>query len=199
MSRACKLSTLPHKPRELCHCTGREHSKRKRSLSLFLRQCNPRWIMHDTTHSATWIPLMVQKAVRDENHNYHSQAKHHKPQNRLGIKFSVECLLEVTKARAESPEPKTNKGLTTQTNSEWEAKGHRMVTKWKATGVGNSGSSGVVAQALSSRTSEAEAGRLPTWTIQRAPCQPGYTPPPCFKKLNRREERGKELQIRPGF
>lgn len=74
-----------------------------------------------------------------------------------------------------------------------------MVTKWKATGVGNSGSSGVVAQALSSRTSEAEAGRLPTWTIQRAPCQPGYTPRPCFKKLNRREERGKELQIRPGF
>lgn len=85
--------------------------------------------MHDTTPSATWIPLMVQKARRDENHNYHSQAKHHKPQNRLGIKFSGECLLEVTKARAESPEPKTNKGLTTQTNSEWEAKtpnGYKM-------------------------------------------------------------------------
>lgn len=78
--------------------------------------------------------------------HYHSQAKHHKPQNRLRIKLVAECLLEVIKPWAETPEPKTK---VLQHNPTQDKKPRD--TKWLQNGKWSEseilGSGGMVAQA----------------------------------------------------
>lgn len=111
----------------------------------------------NTSSSSNLTPFHAARAIKDVNHNWHSQTKHYKPQNRLGIQLSGRVHSKSHQALGWVPRTNTNKCLTTQTNSQkWPRISSQRDIKWlqdrKWPESEILGSGGIVAQAWNSST-----------------------------------------------